>query len=142
MREFAGVLLVDRAGRLLMQERDEHPVIDPERWGVPGGHLEPGEDPALGAARELEEETGVVLAPTALTPWRTVEVFHEAYGSLDLMHFFSASADLTDDDLECREGRQMVFVAPDRVRGLDLTASARLAVPAFLDSAEYAALIR
>jgi 8-oxo-dGTP pyrophosphatase MutT (NUDIX family) len=30
----------------------------PPGWELPGGHCEPGEDPALTAAREVEEETG------------------------------------------------------------------------------------
>jgi 8-oxo-dGTP diphosphatase len=29
-------------------------------WSVPGGHLEPGEEPGEGARRELREETGIV----------------------------------------------------------------------------------
>ena len=41
---FAGVILVDRQGRILLQERDEHPRIDPEKWGLAGGHVDPGED--------------------------------------------------------------------------------------------------
>ena len=60
---FGCVMLVDAAGRVLLQERDEHAPIDPDRWGLSGGHLEPGEDPETGAYRELEEETGVRLAP-------------------------------------------------------------------------------
>jgi 8-oxo-dGTP pyrophosphatase MutT (NUDIX family) len=35
-------------------------------WVQPGGHLDPGEDPAAGAARELAEETGLRLAPDAV----------------------------------------------------------------------------
>jgi 8-oxo-dGTP pyrophosphatase MutT (NUDIX family) len=33
-------------------------------WVQPGGHLDPGEDPAVGAARELAEETGLHLKPS------------------------------------------------------------------------------
>ena len=43
-RRFAGVILVDRRGWILLQERDEHPRIDPETWGLAGGHVEDGED--------------------------------------------------------------------------------------------------
>ena len=31
----------------------------PDRWDLPKGHLDPGETPADGALRELEEETGI-----------------------------------------------------------------------------------
>ena len=34
-------------------------------WVQPGGHLDPGEWPAIGAARELAEETGLALAVQA-----------------------------------------------------------------------------
>ena len=38
-------------------------VNDPNTWGLPGGHLEKGEFPAQGAARELYEELGFVPPP-------------------------------------------------------------------------------
>jgi 8-oxo-dGTP pyrophosphatase MutT (NUDIX family) len=137
---FAGVVLVDRRGWILLQERDEHPVIDPERWGLVGGHVEPGEDVAVAAHRELLEETGVRLPPGALRPWRAIEVFHAAYGSDDRMHVFAAPTELTDADIVCGEGRQIVFVEPGAARALDLTASASIAVPGFLDSELYASM--
>ena len=37
-------------------------------WVNPGGHLERGEEPAVGAARELAEETGLALAPVSDQP--------------------------------------------------------------------------
>jgi 8-oxo-dGTP diphosphatase len=141
-RRFAGVFVVDRRGWLLLQERDEHPVIDPERWGLPGGHLEEGEDPAEGAARELEEETGVRLDPAELRLWQALEVFHEAYGSHDVMYVYAVPADLTDADIDCREGRRIVFVEPSAARALDLTASAAIAVPGFLASDLYVSMSR
>lgn len=35
-------------------------AVDKCLWELPAGSLEPGEDPAAGAARECEEETGLV----------------------------------------------------------------------------------
>jgi 8-oxo-dGTP pyrophosphatase MutT (NUDIX family) len=135
---FAGIILVDPGGRLLLQERDEHPRIDPEKWGLAGGHLDPGEEFEVGAYRELEEETGVRLPPGALTMWREFVVDHrQAYGTFDRMQVFVAGTDLTDDDIECHEGRQIVFVDADRARGLDLSSAASDIVPAFLDSDLY-----
>jgi 8-oxo-dGTP pyrophosphatase MutT (NUDIX family) len=134
---FGCVLLVDARGWVLLQERDEHAPIDPDRWGLSGGHLEPGEDPEAGAYREVEEETGVRLAPGSLELFDVLAVFHPNYGSVDRVHVYVARVDLTDDDIDCHEGRQIVFVEPDRARGLDLTMTGILAVPAFLDSEAY-----
>jgi len=134
---FGCVLIVDAEGRVLLQERDEHAPIDPDRWGLSGGHLEPGEDPEAGAYREVEEETGVRLEPGTLQPWRVLSVFHPHHGSVDQVHVYVGPVDLTDDDIDCREGRQIVFVEPDVARGLDLTMTGVLAVPAFLDSDVY-----
>ena len=61
MRRLACVILVDPDGRLLLQERDEDAPVDPDRWGLVGGGVEPGEDDETAAYRGLEEETGVVL---------------------------------------------------------------------------------
>ena len=140
MHRFACVLLVDRRGRLLLQERDEHPVIDPDKWGMVGGHVEEGEDFEPAAYRELEEETGLRPPPGTLVLWREMEVFHEGYGTLDTTTVWIGAVDATDADIVVGEGRQIVFVEPAAARALDLTASARRAVPEFLDSPEYAAL--
>ncbi len=60
-----------------------------------------------------------------------------AYGTFDRMQVFVAATDLTDDDIECHEGRRIVFVEPQQARGLDLTSAAAEIVPAFLDSDLY-----
>jgi 8-oxo-dGTP pyrophosphatase MutT (NUDIX family) len=139
-RGFGCVLLVNAAGDVLLQERDEHAPIDPDRWGLAGGHLEPDEEPEDGAYRELEEETGVRLERGTLQPFTVLEVFHPHYGSVDRVHVYAGGADLTDADIDCREGRQIVFVPPDQARALDLTMTGVLCVPAFLDSDLYRAL--
>jgi 8-oxo-dGTP pyrophosphatase MutT (NUDIX family) len=141
MHRFACTLLVDRRGRVLLQERDEHPVIDPEKWGLVGGHVEDGEEFEPAAYRELEEETGIALAPGTLRLFREAEVWHAAYGTLDTTQVWYAATDLTDGDIVLGEGRQIVFVEPTRARGLDLTASATTIVPEFLASPEYRELL-
>jgi ADP-ribose pyrophosphatase YjhB (NUDIX family) len=59
----AVVLVHDTGGALLL-------LRQPPGWGwsLPGGLLGRREDPAHGAARELAEETGIEVAPTALVP--------------------------------------------------------------------------
>ncbi|MEU4234354.1 NUDIX domain-containing protein [Nonomuraea sp. NPDC026600] len=46
----------DDGRRLAMVER-----VDGHGWALPGGYVEPGEDPARAAVRELAEESGLVL---------------------------------------------------------------------------------
>jgi 8-oxo-dGTP pyrophosphatase MutT (NUDIX family) len=137
MTHFASVVVVDARGQLLLQERDEHPEIDPDKWGFCGGHLEPGEDFEAGAYRELEEETGLRLEPGGLEPVGDFTVFHVHSQSHDTFRLYAARLDIVDDDIECHEGRRIVFVDPDDARRLDLTAAARIALPVFLDSDVY-----
>ncbi|PFG34346.1 NUDIX hydrolase [Sanguibacter antarcticus] len=51
----SGVVL-DEAGRILLAQR-----ADDALWTVVSGVLEPGEEPAVGLAREVLEETGVTV---------------------------------------------------------------------------------
>ena len=132
MTEFAAVILVDRRGWVLLQERDERPVIAPEKWAFCGGHLEPGEDPLAGAVRELEEETEVSLSPAELQLLAVHDVHHPETGTDDKL--------LTDADIVCHEGRQIVFVDPATVPDLDLSDSARIGLTPFLGSPQHAAL--
>ncbi|MCM0618838.1 NUDIX domain-containing protein [Nocardioides bruguierae] len=134
MPTFASVLLIDPRGWLLLQERDEHPRIDPECWGLPGGHMEPGETPLEAAVRELEEETGLVVAPELL---EEVDQHDAGHG---LVHTLVAGLALADEDVECHEGRQIVLVDPATVPGLRLTRSAAVLLPGFVGSARHVAL--
>jgi 8-oxo-dGTP pyrophosphatase MutT (NUDIX family) len=56
-----GVVL-DEQGRVLLGRRS-----DTGTWTIPGGIIDPGEQPADAACREIYEETGVVAVPEILT---------------------------------------------------------------------------
>ena len=57
-----GVIVTDGA-RLVLGHASRSP-----RWDIPKGGAEPGENLAEAASRELKEETGLIVAPSALTP--------------------------------------------------------------------------
>jgi len=134
MHQFASVALVDARGWLLMQERDEHPVIDPECWGFPGGSVEDGESYEQAAYRELAEETGVELGG-GLELFEAFTFFSPVCGTDDACELYVAATDLSE--VECHEGRQMVFVDPQVAGGLPLTLSAQYALPRLLASPVY-----
>ncbi|HTK07424.1 MAG TPA: NUDIX domain-containing protein [Ktedonobacteraceae bacterium] len=60
-RPYVGVGVIIRKGEqvLLMKRQNSH---GDGTWSMPGGHVEFGESPEECAVREVEEETGVLIA--------------------------------------------------------------------------------
>ncbi|WP_119727435.1 NUDIX hydrolase [Thermomonospora amylolytica] len=54
-----GAIVLDEAGRLLVIRRGRPPGEG--LWSIPGGRVEPGESDAEAVAREVREETGLVV---------------------------------------------------------------------------------
>ncbi|MFM9372762.1 NUDIX hydrolase [Streptomyces sp. Da 82-17] len=60
------------ADRLLLARlSDASPVFPPGLWHLPGGGIDPGEQPVDALARELHEETGLTPATARLLDART-----------------------------------------------------------------------
>jgi septum formation protein len=60
-RAGAGVLLTTGTKVLVLLRSYE--VTEPGTWGLPGGAVDPGEDPITAGLRELREETGIQIDP-------------------------------------------------------------------------------
>ena len=58
----AAAVVLDGEGRVLLGRR-----ADTGGWALPGGIIDPAEEPADAAVRECLEETGIVAIPEALT---------------------------------------------------------------------------
>lgn len=70
-------VVTDDDGRLLLGRR-----ADNGRWAVVSGILDPGEEPAPAALREVLEETGIVAEVIALTAVSTSELVTYPNGDL------------------------------------------------------------
>ncbi|WDZ88038.1 NUDIX domain-containing protein [Micromonospora cathayae] len=136
----AGVILVDPKGRLLLQLRDGNTRVDPHRWCLPGGNIEPGEDPLTAANRELLEETGLKVKELRLF-WQGTAPSAKFPGAVGEFSIFYAPTDARDEDVVCGEGAAMRFVDGADVRALKFGRAYGEIVPRFLDSPQYRELV-
>jgi 8-oxo-dGTP pyrophosphatase MutT (NUDIX family) len=120
--EVAIIVLTNRAGRVLMQHRghDAHP--EPNRWTPPGGRLEPGEDAATAAHRELLEETGL----TAVLQLDRVVEQVGADGAAVRFHVFTGLTDAGQEDVILGEGQAMRFLTADEIAARELVSNVHM----------------
>ena len=55
-------LVQNTLGEYLLIKRNDENVHGPGKWEIPGGRIDPGEDPYDGLHREVHEEVGLSIA--------------------------------------------------------------------------------
>lgn len=73
-RPCAGVMLVNRAGRVFVGQRLDNML---DAWQMPQGGIDPGEDAEAAAVREVEEETGIAAHLVEIVARSTEELFYD-----------------------------------------------------------------
>ncbi len=111
-----------RDGRVLLCHRSPLRRWYPDVWDFPGGHAEPGESPREALAREVHEELGIVIDPTALP---VVADAHLQLPEVDMSLWKVLRWTGNPTNKQCEEH--------DEIAWFDLTAAvkARLADPAY-----------
>jgi len=108
--EVAVGLIVAEDGRLLLQHRDDKPELPGSgKWGLFGGHVEAGEQPAEAFLREMDEELG--WRPRHFELFTTREVHGDGWHNTS--HVFAAHLKVALDALTLGEGQGFALYAPD-----------------------------
>jgi ADP-ribose pyrophosphatase YjhB (NUDIX family) len=109
-----GAIVFDGAGRVLLVERGRPPGAG--LWSIPGGRLEPRETLAQAVAREVREETGLIVEVGALAC--VVERMGDDYHFVLLDYFARVTGGTLAAASDARAAR---FVAIDEVAALPTT---------------------
>nr|WP_307710200.1 NUDIX domain-containing protein [Streptomyces sp. V1I6] len=96
------VMILNSRGQYLLHLRDAHkPICDAGTWSLVGGGLEEGESLDEAIAREILEETGLVLPE--VTPYTTTTA-HGPYVTEENIHLYTAHWDGDAHALPVSEG--------------------------------------
>ena len=106
------VVLDDDHENVLMMWRHRF-IIDRWVWELPGGYVDPDEDPAITAAREVEEETG--WRPRNVAPLVSLQ---PSVGTTDAENllFVSNGADYIGEPTDINEAERIEWVRLDSIR--------------------------
>ena len=111
-------VIIDPAGRVLLQRRS-----DDGRWGLPGGAMEPGEEPAETLVREIREETALEVMPERVVGVYSGPEFRVRYDNGDEVMIVSitfacrpvAGEPRVNDD----ESLEIRYFAPDALPAME-----------------------
>ena len=114
----AAIIIRNENGQILLQER-----TDRNKWGLPGGCQDLGEDLRVTAVREAFEETGIKLDPTSIELIDTLsgESRKNSYPNGDIVYNNTSLylADISNVDASSLKGdsetKRLQFFNPDEV---------------------------
>ena len=130
------ILLVDAAGRVLLQQRDDfHPPEGYGRWAFPGGGWAAGESPRQTALREMAEETALALQE--MRYFRTFEFGIGPGGFSVAWHMFFSFEPIDEAAIEVNEGLAFTFWSPVEIAALRMNPWERTVIDTFLASDHY-----
>jgi 8-oxo-dGTP diphosphatase len=114
---WAGVILFNRKGEILLLLRDNIPTIGhPDHWNIVGGVIEEGETPEEAALREAEEEIGV--RPAGVSLFRLYSIGDRRHAEPVPYYVYWSRLDKGLAELTLGEGQDMRFFPPEELSAL------------------------
>lgn len=98
----AAGIVWDGEGRVLLQRRSDNGL-----WSVPGGGLDPGEQPAQACVREVYEETGLVVRPLRVLSVETLAATSYPNGDVAQAIVSVFACSIVGGELACRDGESL-----------------------------------
>ena len=129
-RHYAGALLVDANGKLVVQKRDDKPgITNPGMVSLFGGTSHEGESPAETLRRELQEELELDINPDNIL-LQTVK--HENGINVACSIYLIEGVDV--DTLNLHEGAGFAVGTPEELLSRPVTAVTQQAIEAFVEA--------
>lgn len=131
-----GAILVNAAGKILIQQRDEKPGLKyPGYWTTFGGKVEAGEHPDEAMRRELLEE--IELAPE-LRLWKTRQFTEQVHGGLVVVEqwLYIGRVDLPAEAITLNEGQALGFFGLDDLDTIPIAFGLKAVFEEFLTNME------
>ncbi|MEV0132899.1 NUDIX domain-containing protein [Dactylosporangium sp. NPDC050688] len=127
----ANVVVVDESGSLLLIRR-----TDNDNWALPGGAMDPGESMTDCAVRETLEETGIHVEVTGLvgiyTDPRHVILYTSNGEARQEFSIVYTARPIGGTPTPSSESREVHWVAPADVEGLQMHQSMRMRISHYL----------
>lgn len=124
MKTTVGILLIDRAGKYLLQMRDgTEGICNPLKWNFFGGGRNEDEDVTDAAIRELEEELGITAGKDDFKIiGETIFPDGEFYTLTQYMHPISWK------DFSVNEGAGAAFFSKEELSKIDMTSKTKIII--------------
>jgi 8-oxo-dGTP diphosphatase len=120
--------LIDTDNRVLLAQRPPGKALA-GLWEFPGGKLEPGERPETTLIRELQEEIGISVAEPCLAPLTFASYAYETFHLLMPLYICRR----WEGQPTAREGQQLAWVRPNRLRDYAMPPADIPLIPHLLD---------
>ena len=117
-RKYAAVMLLDRKGLVMLQQKTLDAPHHAGMWGMFGGGIEEGETALSAAVREIKEELEIELAPETL-----LHVGDFAFPDAEITVFRAEVP--VDSALPLHEGRGMGYFTKEEIEHLRVSPNDR-----------------
>jgi 8-oxo-dGTP pyrophosphatase MutT (NUDIX family) len=126
--QYSDCIIYNPKGQVLLLQRTYTDDFMNGKWGLPGGHVDPGEDPTVAAAREVLEETGLIVVPVLID----IKVKEDC-----IIYYYEATlnSDLFDPNnivLDVDEHRGWEWVNPSDISDYELILDLGTYLPSYL----------